>query len=289
MTIYSQFQPSTKVGVLQARESSLAVCTFRDFICRLRLIRSCCGWVQHLQSVGGFRNLRRLTLEVGDIDDRAERDRFAQCVIVLSGLWQLQYCCFSGCVDCMAAIQYLPVTLQHLVLKPTDSEESCQHAKIPLSSFSRFTALQSLELYVYPDSKAEGFYELNTDFPALTHLYLHKRLPLKLLIGQCISQCLPQVQHIVACIGAGGAHRLMTMPTLLCIGLTLLPVYVQTVLKVEEKSHLIKVVIIGPPGGNCNILLKVEKTGTRIDVCNVAVRILNNNDYCTAMAPELIV
>ena len=246
--------------------------------------------MQHLHSEGNLRSLRRLTLDLACANFPA-RDRFGQGAICMAGLWQLQYCYLRGYFDCLAAIQYLPVTLQHVILEPIDSLDTYYHTKIQLSRFSRFTVLQSPELYFTSGpllETGEPFYELGTTFPVLTHLYLDKQLCLKLLTGQCISQCLPQVQHIVACIDAHEANRLMTLSTLLYIGLTLLPAYGQRiVLKVEETSHLIKVVIHGPAGVDCNILVDVQKTGTHIDVRNASTRILNNNDYHTEFAPEL--
>ena len=157
-------------------------------------------WIQSLHSKGKFAQLRCLTVVCDDqryhsCGRPTAMHSLVQCVIMMTGFWQLQYCCLEGEIHIAETACLLPPSLQHLRLRP---EECFLRKELFLSAFSRLTVLKTLAVHLptnMPDPDTDtGSFVLDTVFPVLTHLYL---LPL-CLASDVIKERLPRLQHLVA-------------------------------------------------------------------------------------------
>ena len=182
-------------------------------------------WLQHKQKRDKLDRLKNLCLELHEgTRQPVEADevaRFGQSVIVLAGLWNLQRCCLDGNFDLTVAGCLLPVTLQHLSLKPHSDR---MPTVLNLSVFIRFTSLQSLEIdmcdhadWMYGFADSPKHFALDAVLPSLTHLYLGT-WPLRPALEFNLVNCLPALQHVVACAYAQETKSFLKLPQILWTG-----------------------------------------------------------------------
>ena len=228
-------------------------------------------WLQHKQKRNKLDRLESLRLELrGGTRAPVEADevgRFGQSVIVMAGLWNLQRCCLDGNFDLIVAAFILPVTLQHLSLIPlSDRMPTILH----LSMFERFTSLHSLVIdvceeddWMYGGANPQKHIALDTVLPSLTHLYL-AMWPLVPALEFSLANCLPALQHVVACAYAQEAMSLLKLPYLKYCGLVSVDghSWQPCQLTVNKDSQLIKLVINGTLG--TGVLVEVHKSGVQL-------------------------
>ena len=228
-------------------------------------------WLQRMQKRDRLDRLDSLRLELrygtrppGGVDEVA---RFGQSVIVMAGFWHLRHCWLEGDFDITLAGRILPVTLQELALiADSDRMPSVLH----LSTFERFTMLQSLEIdmcgeddWMYGFADSSKHFALDAVLPSLIQLYLGV-WPLRLALGFNLVDCLPALQHVVACAYAQEARSFLQLPHLKYCGLVSVAGFGWQAcqLTVNNYSQLMKVVIHGTLGDNVQV--EVHKSGVQL-------------------------
>ena len=229
-------------------------------------------WLQHKQKRDRLDRLETLRLELHEGThsevDADELARFGQSVIVMAGFWHLQRCCLDGNFDLTVAGCILPVTLQHLSLKPQSNR---MPTVLNLSVFTRLTMLQSLEidmcdeddwLYGFANPPQKHF-AVDAVFPSLTHLFLGV-WPLQPALEISLADCLPALQHVVACAYVQEARSFLQLPYLKYCGLVSVEgrIWQRCQLTVNKDSQLVKLVIHGALGTAS--LLEVHKSGVQL-------------------------
>ena len=199
-------------------------------------------WLERKHEEGYFDSLRDITAELDWDPDDDEEDKdnpeflqpFCQNVIMIMGFWQLQSCYLVGIFHLETAASLLPTSILRLTLKA----HMCIMSLVSLSLFSRFAALQLLELALICDDMLDavdftalhedvlraGRFILEKPMPQLTSLKLS---PWSLAISQQndfkgLAALLPQLCHLAMIVPLMQAQSILNITNLEAVNLHLI-------------------------------------------------------------------
>ena len=204
---------------------------------------------------------------------------FVHAMVVGCGSWPLQVCHLDGPFQLDTAVGLLPQTLRQLVLKP---EPATLQKHYPLNVFLRFPHLEHLQIDLGIPTGTIDTLELKhivvMDFGSMSKLkslYVSPQ-PLSFLYESNLIQFFPCLQHLVAKIDYRFSQKILYMPNLKFLSLTLSVHFrhVSNMLKhlcfsIPAWTKLQKVHFSGPPHDLVKLNLHVHKAGLDIRCSNM--------------------